>query len=606
MPPTPGAVLALVDHPNLDVVLLPVLAGLAGRGHRVQALVLAHGRAGRLLAAGVETSSDPAALDAFLAAPGPRLFLTAADQVPQHALGVRCVLLCRAAGVPSLAVQHSTFAIGRDIPYQAHLAFASDCMAVCGSDDARHYAALGLDPRRLVPTGAPAFDPLARARAQARAAGAPAGAGAVIFGQAQTWVGPRSTLGHDPEAWCGELARLYAVLHARFPGAPLRVKPHPAEEAHGLAGLWERAVPPALRGAVEVLPATSDNVELIQGSAFVASFSCSVWLEARCLDRCAAYFSLRGRDGAAGADLAALGGAWLPGRGLDLADRLAAALDDGRLRTDGPLPASDTVLERYVGPLDGGSTARVADLAEAMLAGGVPAVDLPELTFDGPDARPRLLRPGVSYAHYVHQQALADEVTAAGPEHPRVLELAPEGSDLVAHLPLAVHARRDGFLDGGAPAGVAAVEPVDVVVAPDLWRDGLPPDPAAEVAAMAALARRRVVLSIAAPAAGELHDAAAALLAAGDLDDAPPARSPDPGELAALCRATGLRVRRYGVHNGASYCQSLLLENLGLEPEALRAVRLSLQASGYPHEKGEGGARLVYVLEKPDGKAGTA
>ena len=84
----PGHVLALVDHPNLDVPLLPVLQELARRGHRVEALVVEHGRADNLRAAGLTVQVDPAALPAFLGATGPRLFLTAADMIPQHALGV--------------------------------------------------------------------------------------------------------------------------------------------------------------------------------------------------------------------------------------------------------------------------------------------------------------------------------------------------------------------------------------------------------------------------------------------------------------------------------------------------------------------------------------
>lgn len=597
MTPSPGSILALVDHPNLDVVLLPVLRELAGRGHRVQALVLDHGRAERLEAAGLATVRDAAAFDAFLAGSGPRLFLNAADQIPQHPLGVRCDLLCRAAGIASLTLQHATFAVARDVPYPAHLAFAADRMAVCGEDDARHYAALGLDPRRLVVTGAPAFDPLALARAQDDRAGA----GVAIFGQAQTWVGPRSTLGHDQAAWREALAGLYRALAARFPGAPLRVKPHPAEAAHGLAELWAQAVPADLAGTVEVLPATTDNVALIQGSALVVSFSSSVWLEARCLSRAAVYFSLRGREGRAAADLAALGGLWLPGRDLDLAARLEPHLAALAGLAEAPHPADEAQLRRYVGPLDGGAAARAADLAEAMLAEGPPPVDRPDLTFDGPHARPRLLRPEVSYAHYVHQQALADEVTAAGVEHPRVLELAPEGSDLVAHLPLAVHTRRDGLLAGGAAPG----DMFDVVVAPDLWSAGLPDEPVAEIAAMAALARRRVVFSVALPAGDELYETAARLLFSGPLDDALPACRPGIEELVAWSRQAGLAVRARPAHNGASYCQSLLVENLGLEPDSLRAVRLSLQASGYPHERQDGGVRLVFVLEKPAGKVGT-
>jgi len=298
------------------VVVLPVIRELTGRGHRVRALVCDFGRADRLQAAGVETTTNAAVFDAFLGASGPRLFLNAAD-----------------------------------------------CMALCGDEDARYYAKMGLDPRRLVVTGAPAFDHLATARA---GGGGMAGKGVTIFGQGQTWVGPRSTLGHAPDAWCEELARLYRVLCRHFPDAPLRVKPHPAEAAHGIAALYERAVPADLAGRVQMLANADDNnAQLILDSALVVSFSSSVWLEARFLGRTAAYFSLRPRSGRAGAELDALGGTWIPGRGLDLTARLEPHLDRLAQRAREPAPADENVLRRYVGPPDGRAAARAASRSSA-------------------------------------------------------------------------------------------------------------------------------------------------------------------------------------------------------------------------------------------------
>lgn len=592
----PGHVLALVDHPNLDVPLLPVLQELARRGHRVEALVVEHGRADNLRAAGLTVQVDPAALPVFLGATGPRLFLTAADMIPQHALGVRCELLCRQHGVPSLALEHAPFSLGHNDGFPPHLAFGADVMAVVGQEDARRYGLLGLDPRRLVVTGAPAMDGLTGMRDQARGS---RGRGVTIFGQGHTWVGARSAQRCDADAWCAELASLYALLCARWPDTPLRIKPHPAEPAHGTAALYTRAIPPALAGRVQVLSTDTANRELILDSELVISFSSSVWLEARILDRAAVFLSLQQRTGRTAAHIEAMGGTWLPGRALDFTARFTPRLDELAACAVSRPPADEEILAAYAGPLDGRAAVRVADLAEELLASGPPDVDLPDLTFDGPGERPRLLRPQVSYAHYVHQQALAEEVMAAGVEQPFVLELAPEGSDLAAHLPLAFHWRHGEPL-AGAPPVPAPLGWFDVVVAPDLWAGGLPDDPSAELTAMIALARRRLVFSVAAAAGDELFGAAAQLLATGDLDDALPDCRPDPQGLATLCRASGLSLRVQAVQNGASWCQSLLLENLGLDPEALLAVRRSLQAVGYPHEHGERGVRLVFTLSRPE------
>lgn len=603
MTTTPGHILVLVDHPNLDVLLLPLITDLAGRGHRVEVLVVEHGRAHRLREAGIEPTTDPAAFERFLAVTGPRLFVTGADLVPQHALGVRCEVLCRAHGVPSLALEHAPFSLGHDDAFPPHLAFGADVMALVGSEDARRYAALGLDPGRLVVTGSPAFDHLAAARDAAAGGVADTGAGVTIFGQGHTWVGPHSSQRQDPERWRAELTSLYRALATRFPGAPIRVKPHPAEPAHGTDVLYADAVPPDLAGCIEVLPTDSDNVPLILAGSLVLSFSSSVWLEARILGRPAVFFSLQPRSGRTAADIEALGGVWLPGRTPDFAARLEPHLDRLVAAVRAPRPADPAVLEAYAGPVDGRATARVADLAERLLREGPPDVERPELVFDDPASRPRLLRPEVGYARYVHLQALADEVMGAGVEQPVVLELAPAGSDLAAHLPLAFHFRRAGLLAGGEPV-LPKHGYFDVVVAPNLWADGLPSNLALELASMLALARRRVVFSLVADAIDELQDAVANLLPADEQPEPLPRCRPPLDMLTALCRATGARVQVRALHNGASFVQALLLDHLGLDPASLYAARRTLQAVAYPHEKREGGVRLVFTLSRQAGPAG--
>lgn len=601
MTTTPGHVLVLVDHPNLDVLMLPLVRELTARGHRVEVLVVEHGRGHRLRNAGIEPATDPTAFASFLAGTGPRLFVTGADLIPQHALGVRCALLCRARGVPSLSLEHAPFALGHDDGFPPHLAFGADVAALVGSEDERRYGALGLDPRRLVVTGSPQFDQLAVARDAAAAAGA--GSGVAVFGQGHTWVGPRSSQRLDPERWRAELASLYRVLAARFPGEPIRIKPHPAEPAHGTDKLYREAVPGELAGRVEVLPTDTDNAELILAGALVLSFSSSVWLEARILGRTAVFFSLQPRSGRTAADIEAMGGLWLPGRTPDFAARLEPHLDRLAAAARATVPVDHAVLEAYAGPVDGRSAARAADLAERLLREGPPDVVRPELVFDEPAARPRLLRPQVDYAHYVHLQAVADEVMGCGVEQPVVLEVGPTGSDLAAHLPLAFHFRREGLLAGGPPV-VAKHGYFDVVVAPDLWADGLPPNLALELASLLALARRRLVFSLVADAIDGLRQAVADLLP----EDAPlpplPRCRPPLDKLTALCRATGAQVQVRAIHNGASYAQALLLEHVGLDEASLYAVRRALQATAYPHERQEGGIRLVVSLSKPAPAAG--
>lgn len=592
----PGHVLVLVDHPNLDLLMLPLARELAARGHRVDMLVVGDGRPHRLREAGLDPLTDPAGFEAFLAAPGSRLFVTGADHIPQHALGIRCELLCRSHGVPSLALEHAPLSLGHDAGFPAHLAFGADVMALIGDQDEQRYRALGLDPRRLVVTGWPAFDRLACARSASAVNGQ--GAGVVIFGQGHTWVGSRAALNLDPAPWCHALGSLYRLLAERFPGWPIRVKPHPAEPAHGTDAYYRESVPPELAAIVEVVPADSDNIALINDCALVLSFSSSVWLEARILGRTAVFFPLQRRTGSTAADIEAMGGLWLPGREPDFAARLEPHLDRLARAACAPAPASAAVLASYTGPIDGRASMRVADLAERLLREGPPDVDRPELVFDDAAGRPRLLRPQACYGRYVHLQAVAEEVMGAGVEQPVVLELGRTDSDLLAHLPLAFHARHEGFLAGGSPLA-PRYGYFDVVAAPDLWSDGLPPNLALELASMVALARRRVVFSLPTNAINGLHRAVAGLLPHGaEIAEELPRCRPPLDALVALCRATGARVQLRTVHNGASYMQALLLEHLGLDAASLRATRRALQAVAYPHEKHEGGVRLLVTLSR--------
>ncbi|MBK7672848.1 MAG: hypothetical protein IPJ24_15905 [bacterium] len=117
---------------------------------------------------------------------------------------------------------------------------------------------------------------------------------------------------------------------------------------------------------------------------------------------------------------------------------------------------------------------------------------------------------------------------------------------------------------------------------------------------MIALARRRLVFSVAAAAGDELFGAAAQLLATGDLDDALPDCRPDPQGLATLCRASGPVAARAGGAERRLVVPVAAAGEPGLDPEALLAVRRSLQAVGYPHEHGERGVRLVFTLSRPE------
>ena len=587
-------ILALVDHPNVDVLLIPVLRELVDRGHRVRALVVNEGRSDRLEAAGLATTGSEEALQDFLDAAGPRLLINAADMIPQHHLGIQVDNLCRQHGVPTLTLEHAPFALAYDGAFPPHVAFGADMMAVIGDEDRRQYEALGIAPERLTVTGSPAFDPIMAATG---ATSPSPSQDIVIFGQAHTWVGPHSCQGVEGGLWVAELENLYRLLAQRFPAARIRIKPHPAEPHFGTDRLYSQGVPAELNGKVEVVGTESDNVELMAGAALVVSFSSTIWLESRILGRPCVFFSLQERSGRLAEDVARMGGLWIAGRGIDFAARLEPHLTELAAQADAPAAPPPDLLQAYAGPGDGSAAGRVADAAETLLAEGSPEVPMPVVVFDRTGRHPRYLLAGETYARYVHLEALADEVMKLGPGQPEILVVEAADTRLGNHLPLAYLDRHVDDVVAGLPLPHPD-DSFDVVAAPDLWQRVLPADRGAVLTELLRVSRSRVVLSTPSPAGQLQLEEVGRLLGHTDLADAWQDEAPDPQEIMDLYKAAELKVGTRHCHNPASWSQSILLENLGLDQDSLAAVRTSLQATAYPNEHQGFGVRVIHSVSR--------
>lgn len=369
--PIPPRVLALVDQPNLSVLLGPVLQMLSRRGVRCEALVVNAGRPGALAAQGIPIVTETKqALMGLLTHRGPRLFLNGADMIPQHTLGVQLDQLCRSRGVPSLTLEHAPFAIDYDGSFPEHVAFAADRMAVIGEADKQQYLALGVAEDRLVVTGCPQYDTLAAAESRP----SDADDEIVLFGRSHSYVGVKSRHGLDAAAWRGLLAELYTVVLTRFPGVTLVVKPHPAEPYLETDRLYSDAAADTQATRVRVVSTEADNQALIRRAQGVISFSPSVFLETRILGRACIGFDHLCRRSSLLDDIAQSGGTWLSCDPLESAQELAKALDRGVPWPKSPGPLSEEFVRRYLHRLDGRSAERIADQALEMLSAGADAV----------------------------------------------------------------------------------------------------------------------------------------------------------------------------------------------------------------------------------------
>ena len=589
----PGLILALIDHPNLDLLLGPVLVRLQERGHDVKALVVEAGRPDRLQAMGVPLVRDNHEFDLFLAAPRPRLLLNGADMIPQHRLGIHADIVCRGSGVPTLTLEHAPFSLSYDGSYPPHVEFAADRMAVIGPEDLRQYLARGIPPERLVVTGCPAFDPLVIARRDHHPQAPPRDV--AVFGQSHTWTGPGSGQGIPAAAWRDELEQLFRVLCERFPEARLRIKPHPAEPFAGTEVLYHQAVPAELAGRIEILPTDADNARVILQSRLVVSFSSTIWLEARILGRACAFFTLQERRGRLARDIPALGGIWIPGKTVDFTARLRPHLDELAAREpEGDRPP-DPLLVDYTGPLDGLASAHVAEEAERLLAEGPPQVPMPLLVFDGPTAPPRRLWPDRTYPDYVHLQAVAEEAMQAGGEQPFVLALVPEDSPLGDHLPLAQLTRCADF-PARTPELPYPDRSFDAVAAPDLWTLVGESGRAAVLDELKRVARKRIVTSLPTRAGLQQYGELRGLLEWPE--DYLPAFAAgfEPELVERWLHETAGKLRLRPCHQVMSWAQALLLEQVGLDEGGLRSVRSSLQATGFGSERQGRCARTVCTI----------
>ncbi len=369
----------LINHPNLDVLMMPVIAELTTRGIRTEVQVAECGLGDRLDAAGIPYWRDNGFLKLLLESEGERLFLNGADLVPAHRLGMLLDDVCRRNGIPSLTLEHAPFAMDCDTRFPEDWLFAADRMAVVGAEDYRRYRELGVAEDRLVITGCPQFDglPALRSEREARvdASGSDAG-DVIIFGQGHTFAGPEGAAGIGAVAWTAVLSDIYRQLATNFPTARICVKPHPAEPFHKTDDLYHRAIATDLADRVEILTPRTANDELFRRCRCALTFSASVMLEATLAGVPCVIFDHAGRGAEWLDDVGAAGIVVVPGRPQDFATGLANALPALARRKGPPVPLPDGFVAKYLHRFDGGSAARVVDLIEEMLGDSAGRADV--------------------------------------------------------------------------------------------------------------------------------------------------------------------------------------------------------------------------------------
>lgn len=360
-------VLVLIDHPNLDILMMPVITELHARGVTTEVVVVDCGLTDRLQAAGFAYTDDEDAIERWLAGDGPRLFLNGADLVPDHRRGMDIDNRCLQLGIPTLTLEHAPFAVDWDEPFPRNWKFAADRMAMVGSEDVAQYRAIGVRDDRMVLTGLPQHDSLFHLKTRRDAF--PPLEGVALFGRSHSFTGTHSAEQIAADDWAETLRRLIETIAAAFPADTVRIKPHPAEPFHDTESLYFRAMPFRLRKRLHLLRSRHANEDLFLQSRLVLTFSASVMLEATLAGVPAVIFDHTGR-----------GPEWrrrMEEAGIIVADVTVDDFGSGlaqvvpriqeRLAREVALP--EEFISRYVHRFDGKSAVRVADVVERMMVG---------------------------------------------------------------------------------------------------------------------------------------------------------------------------------------------------------------------------------------------
>ena len=88
-------VLTLINHPNLDKLLVPVIQKLMEKGIKVIVLIAEYGQTALLDEKNIVYTKNMDVIKQIISADGNKLFLNAADLVHSHHLGKEIVNLFR-------------------------------------------------------------------------------------------------------------------------------------------------------------------------------------------------------------------------------------------------------------------------------------------------------------------------------------------------------------------------------------------------------------------------------------------------------------------------------------------------------------------------------
>lgn len=588
-------VLALIDHPNLDIIIGPVLKKLLERNVNLKVLVMNAGRADYLIRNHIPYQTSIDIEEEFFALPGRKLFLNAADQnFPAHATGRKFDTIFRNKGFPSLTMEHSVFFTVAD--WDPLCPFSADKMAIIGQSDYDGFLGLGISPEKLVVTGFPPYDEYFEFMKNN-----------VFVPGDYIWVAGCNNVFVSPIGqytrvhWTTVLRNMYRMLLNTFPKLDILVKPHPAEPYYNTDKLYTDAIPPEFGSRVKIVDSKFSNIEGIFNSAFVLSFSGSVTFESILLKKKVIGFLL-GRIPDCFKEAREFGAVIVETNPSNIAEYVLHNLENNVQNAKGHIGSALNVpnnyFERYLHRFDGKAAERVADAALKMMNDDK-RVTATSVLNNEKSSRPVFKE--IGFERYMRLMGIAEEVVLGCDGAYSILDIGSHDDFFMRFVPKANYYSYNGFISKNRKTPFDD-NSYDIVVATDVLEHVPPEDRKSFILELLRLARQKVIFSFPTENAEDFEKFALTLVPSHRwLQEHIDRGLPKKTDVDIILEQTGIPYAVKPNHALTSWICSFLLEHTGLDINIKYRINEFLQANCFEMESREPAYRYIYTVHVPKG-----
>ncbi len=595
-------VFVLIDHPNLDYLLLPVIEEIRKTG-RIETIVCVcnAGKAELLQEKRIPFTKDLTTFNQFLDAPGKKLFLNAADmEKPGHRLGWEMDEMCRKKGIPSLSVEHAAHSmygkIGKEDIVNA------DRIALAGACEFEAYLSLNVPPEKLVITGSPKYDAYYHLIAQEVAESASDRRNCsktkpyILLAGANH--GPvRIAKSHTESQWTAVIKDLLQSLLRNYPNFDILIKPHPAEPFNDTEKIYKNAVSDDSMDRVRFVDAHSNLSHAILKSELVVSFTPSVMLEALLLKRPVVLFSGLPKPGSALEACVKAGALIVPSKWNEIGKNLDEKLTNP---LNSRIHLSDEFLERYVHRYDGKASSRIVFLIEKMLEKETVHLNngvLMDWKENIPVKRP--IMDEINFERYQRLMGIAEEVLRNNEPPFSLLDVGSEDEYFKKFVPNADYHSFDGIISSKNKTFLPYPDAsFDIVTAADVFEHVFPKDRKLFIYELLRVAKRRLIISFPNALSAQSEQFILSLIPECKwLREHQENGLPGAEAVEMLLNELGLSYKRKSNSSLATWIYSILFDFISLNRDVKKRINGFLQENFFETENKEPAYRYIYTID---------